>query len=45
MVRYDLDDERAFAVLQRLSSHENRKLFDIAQDVIHSRGLPRGAQQ
>jgi GAF domain-containing protein len=45
MVKYDLDDERAFAVLQRLSSHENRKLFDIAQDVIHSRGLPRAAQQ
>ena len=45
MVRYDLDDERAFAVLQPLSSPENHKLFDIAQDVIHSRGLPRGAQQ
>ena len=45
MVRYDLDDERAFAVLQRLSSRENRKLFDIAQDVIHRRGLPGVAQQ
>ena len=43
MVQYDLDNERAFAVLQRLSSHENRKLFDIAQNVLHSRGLPRGA--
>lgn len=40
MAKYDLDDERAFAVLHRLSSHENRKLYDIAQDVIASRGLP-----
>lgn len=39
MVRYDLDDERAFAVLQRLSSHENRKLYEIAQEVVTGRGL------
>ena len=41
MVTYDLDDERAFAVLQRVSSHGNRKLFDLAQEVIASRALPR----
>ena len=40
MVRYDLDDQLAFAVLQRLSSHQNRKLFDIAHDVVEGRGLP-----
>jgi hypothetical protein len=38
-------EDRAFAMLQRLSSHENRKLFDIAQDVVQSRGLPWGARQ
>lgn len=43
MVTYDLDDERAFAVLQRVSSHENRKLFDVAQEVITLRTLPRPA--
>jgi hypothetical protein len=42
LVQYD---DRAFAVVQRLSSHENRKLFDIAQDVIRSRGPPRSARQ
>jgi GAF domain-containing protein len=40
MVTYDLDDDRAFAVLQRLSSHENRKLYDVAQDVVRDRALP-----
>ena len=41
MVKYDLDDERAFTVLQRISSHENRKLFDVAQEIVQGRGLPR----
>jgi GAF domain-containing protein len=40
MVTYHLHDERAFAVLQRVSSHENRKLFDVAQEVVLTRGLP-----
>jgi GAF domain-containing protein len=40
MVKYDLDDDRAFTVLRRFSSHQNRKLYDIAQDVIRLRGLP-----
>jgi GAF domain-containing protein len=41
MVTFDLNDDRAFTVLQRLSSHENRKLFDVAQDVVSSGSLPR----
>ena len=44
MVKCDLDDARAFVVLQRLSSHENRKLFHVAQAAAPSRGLPRRAQ-
>lgn len=41
MATYDVDEERAFAVLQRLSSHGNRKLFDVAQDVVATRSLPQ----
>jgi hypothetical protein len=40
MVKYDLDDDRVFAVLQRLSSHENCKLYDLARDVVATKGLP-----
>jgi GAF domain-containing protein len=40
MVSYDMDDDRAFEVLQRLSSTENRKLYDVAQDVVRDKGLP-----
>jgi GAF domain-containing protein len=40
MVRYRLDDDAAFSVLRRLSSHENRKLFDVAQEVVSSGRLP-----
>lgn len=45
MMTYGLDDERAFTVLQRLSSYENRKLFDVAQDVVSERALPRRSKQ
>lgn len=41
MVIYDVDEDRAFTVLQRLSSYENRKLFDVARDVVAARSLPR----
>jgi GAF domain-containing protein len=40
MERFDLSDDRAFAVLRRLSSHENRKLYDIAAQVVATRRLP-----
>jgi GAF domain-containing protein len=45
MVTYDLNDDRAFTVLQRLSQHENRKLVDIAQDVVSSGTLPNHPPQ
>lgn len=38
--RYDLDTERAFAVLQRHSSHLNRKLRDVADTLVTTRRLP-----
>jgi len=34
MQRYGLNDERAFAFLQRLSSHRNVKLRQVAQEII-----------
>ncbi|MFK5691173.1 GAF and ANTAR domain-containing protein [Ornithinimicrobium sp. LYQ92] len=39
MVQHDLDDARAFAVLQRLSRHGNRKLYSIAEEVVRTRRL------
>ena len=41
MARYGLDDEQAMSVLRRLSSHENRKLYDLAVEVVREGGLPR----
>jgi GAF domain-containing protein len=40
MVRYDMDDDQAMAVLRRLSSHRNRKLYDIAVEVVREHRLP-----
>jgi GAF domain-containing protein len=40
MCRYDLADTEAFAVLRRLSSHGNRKLYDVAADVVDHVRLP-----
>lgn len=40
MERYDLDGDRAFEVLARLSSHANRKLRDVAEEVVRTRRLP-----
>jgi AmiR/NasT family two-component response regulator len=34
MERYDLNDERAFAFLKRLSSHRNVKLRLVAQEIL-----------
>ncbi|MFG1813668.1 GAF and ANTAR domain-containing protein [Kribbella sp. NPDC049174] len=41
MERYDLDADRAFEVLKRYSQHHNRKLHDVAQELIDTRHLPR----
>lgn len=40
MARYGLDDDRAMSVLRRLSSHQNRKLYDVALDVVHEMRVP-----
>ena len=37
MERHDIDQEQAFAYLRRTSSWENRKLADIAQEMVSSR--------
>lgn len=45
MERFGLDPAGAFAVLTRVSSHTNRKLRDIAQELVDTRqvsGLPEG---
>ena len=40
MERYGLDAQTAFNVLRRLSSQDNRKLRDLAQQVVADRALP-----
>jgi AmiR/NasT family two-component response regulator len=40
MERYDLDEDRAFDVLRRLSSQDNVKLRDLAAQVVATRALP-----
>ena len=42
MERYSLDAQQAFTVLRRYSSHQNRKLRLVAQDVVQQRKLPDG---
>jgi len=41
MERYGLAPERSFAVLARLSQDANRKLHDLAQELVETRHLPR----
>lgn len=41
MVRYELDDDQAISVLRRLSSYQNRKLYELALDVLRDVRLPR----
>lgn len=40
MERHQIDGDRAFAVLKRYSQHNNRKLRDVAQELIDTRRLP-----
>jgi DNA-binding response OmpR family regulator/anti-sigma regulatory factor (Ser/Thr protein kinase) len=40
MTRYELDAERAFQVLKRTSQQNNRKLHDIAAEVVRTGALP-----
>jgi AmiR/NasT family two-component response regulator len=43
MTRYELDAERAFQVLKRSSQQSNRKLHDIAAEVVRTGALPESA--
>lgn len=40
MERFDVDDDRAFAILKRYSQDTNTKLRDVAQQLIDTRKLP-----
>ena len=40
-----LDEDDAFAALRQLSQHSNRKLRDVAEDVIDHRGIPPGSER
>jgi GAF domain-containing protein len=40
MERLDLDADQAFDYLRRVSSHSNRKLVDIADELLRTRRLP-----
>ncbi|QNE16834.1 GAF and ANTAR domain-containing protein [Kribbella qitaiheensis] len=42
MISYDVDQARAFTILQRYSQDTNTKLRDVAQHVIDTRKLPNG---
>jgi hypothetical protein len=40
----NLNEDGAFAVLRRISQDSNRKLRDVAEDVIHHRRIPPGSE-
>jgi AmiR/NasT family two-component response regulator len=41
MERFSMDHDEAFAYLVRCSSHQNRKLYDIAVEFVETRELPQ----
>ena len=45
MERFGLDEDRSFAFLSRLSSHQNRKLRDLAGDLVRTRTIPEAVQR
>jgi hypothetical protein len=44
MAWLDMDADNAFAYLRRVSSHENRKLRDVAAEIVRTRQRP-GAER
>jgi GAF domain-containing protein len=40
MERFDLDPAQAFDVLRRISSHSNRKIYDLASELVRTREVP-----
>ena len=45
MERYRLNDQRAFALLQRLSSHRNLKLRLVAQEIVETGAIDTGPRR
>jgi AmiR/NasT family two-component response regulator len=45
MERYALDEPRAFEVLRRYSMDSNRKLRDVAQELLATRKLPSDSRR
>jgi hypothetical protein len=45
MQQFELDAEPALAVLQRISSHMNRRMVDIATEIVETRTLPAYSTQ
>jgi GAF domain-containing protein len=43
MERYGMTAPRAFSVLTRLSQNSNRKLFELAAEIVETRDLPRAS--
>lgn len=40
MERFDVDEDQALSLLKRLSSHANRKLHDVAAEIVMDRTIP-----
>ena len=40
MARFEVDEASAFSLLRRMSQHSNRKLYDVAADIVQSRVIP-----
>jgi ANTAR domain len=43
MERLDLDSDGAFTILRQLSNHTNRRLVEIAAELVETRRLPNGS--
>lgn len=41
MILLDISEEQAFAYLRRVSMHENRKITDIAGEIVRTRAIPQ----
>ena len=42
MILLDISEDQAFDYLRRLSSHANRKLVEVAEEIVRTRALPEG---
>jgi AmiR/NasT family two-component response regulator len=44
MERFELDDDEAFAYLARCSNEQNRKLYDVAVELVDTRAIKQVPQ-